>query len=285
MTSTSFDRLLRSSRLAMPAIGESEFIVDRSIKQAVTRIPVLGNGDIWEAEDALRMLRQTGCDGVIVGRGCLGRPWLFRDLADVFCTLAEGVKGKRAVVMAASRGLGYASALGLAREMGHFSEVGDARLGSRRRSSFGGVQCREDRCLVEEFLDERGWRQSRAVVVKAAQQLESAAHFAGWVVGIDRGNSGAEDRKLASRETPLRNRPIGDAEERRAQGGHQTRGVRGVVDGAQDRVGLDHFRSDEERSSAVDHERNPGTLERLFDKAAASPARRTDYQNAVGLLR
>jgi nifR3 family TIM-barrel protein len=46
-------------------------------------IPVLGNGDIWEAEDALRMMRQTGCDGVVVGRGCLGRPWLFRDLADV----------------------------------------------------------------------------------------------------------------------------------------------------------------------------------------------------------
>jgi nifR3 family TIM-barrel protein len=48
------------------------------------RIPVLGNGDIWEAGDALRMMRQTACDGVIVGRGCLGRPWLFRDLANVF---------------------------------------------------------------------------------------------------------------------------------------------------------------------------------------------------------
>jgi nifR3 family TIM-barrel protein len=47
-------------------------------------IPVLGNGDIWEAGDALRMMRQTGCDGVIVGRGCLGRPWLFRELVDVF---------------------------------------------------------------------------------------------------------------------------------------------------------------------------------------------------------
>jgi tRNA-dihydrouridine synthase len=45
---------------------------------------VLGNGDIWEAEDALRMMRQTGCDGVVIGRGCLGRPWLFRDLVDVF---------------------------------------------------------------------------------------------------------------------------------------------------------------------------------------------------------
>jgi nifR3 family TIM-barrel protein len=47
-------------------------------------IPVLGNGDIWEAHDALRMMRETGCDGAIVGRGCLGRPWLFRDLSDVF---------------------------------------------------------------------------------------------------------------------------------------------------------------------------------------------------------
>jgi len=53
------------------------------LKQRV-RIPVLGNGDIWEAQDALRMMRQTECDAVIVGRGCLGRPWLFRELADVF---------------------------------------------------------------------------------------------------------------------------------------------------------------------------------------------------------
>ncbi|MDA8440700.1 MAG: tRNA dihydrouridine synthase DusB, partial [Propionibacterium sp.] len=47
-------------------------------------IPVLGNGDIWEAADAVRMVRETGCAGVVVGRGCLGRPWLFRDLADAF---------------------------------------------------------------------------------------------------------------------------------------------------------------------------------------------------------
>jgi nifR3 family TIM-barrel protein len=47
-------------------------------------IPVLGNGDIWEAGDAIRMVRQTGAAGVVVGRGCLGRPWLFRDLAAAF---------------------------------------------------------------------------------------------------------------------------------------------------------------------------------------------------------
>ncbi|MFL6160379.1 MAG: tRNA dihydrouridine synthase DusB [Marmoricola sp.] len=47
-------------------------------------IPVLGNGDIWEASDAVRMVAETGAAGVVVGRGCLGRPWLFRDLAAAF---------------------------------------------------------------------------------------------------------------------------------------------------------------------------------------------------------
>ncbi|WP_243060991.1 tRNA dihydrouridine synthase DusB [Nocardioides sp. SR21] len=47
-------------------------------------IPVLGNGDIWEAADAIRMVEQTGAAGVVVGRGCLGRPWIFRDLAAAF---------------------------------------------------------------------------------------------------------------------------------------------------------------------------------------------------------
>lgn len=64
--------------------GEARWEAIARLKHRVTTIPVLGNGDIWEAHDALRMMRQTGCDGVVIGRGCLGRPWLFRDLADVF---------------------------------------------------------------------------------------------------------------------------------------------------------------------------------------------------------
>ncbi len=63
--------------------GDARWDAIADLKSRVS-IPVLGNGDIWEAHDALRMMRQTGCDGVIVGRGCLGRPWLFRDLVDVF---------------------------------------------------------------------------------------------------------------------------------------------------------------------------------------------------------
>jgi nifR3 family TIM-barrel protein len=64
--------------------GQADWDAVARLKQAVRTIPVLGNGDVWEAYDALRLLRVTGCDGVIVGRGCLGRPWLFRDLRDVF---------------------------------------------------------------------------------------------------------------------------------------------------------------------------------------------------------
>lgn len=64
--------------------GEAQWDAITRLKERVRTIPVLGNGDIWEAHDALRMMRETGCDGVVIGRGCLGRPWLFRDLADVF---------------------------------------------------------------------------------------------------------------------------------------------------------------------------------------------------------
>jgi nifR3 family TIM-barrel protein len=70
---------LYSGAARWPAIAE--------LKRAVRTIPVLGNGDIWEASDALKMVEQTGCDGVVVGRGCLGRPWLFRELAAAFAGL------------------------------------------------------------------------------------------------------------------------------------------------------------------------------------------------------
>ena len=64
--------------------GRADWAAIAELKRVVTSIPVLGNGDVWAAPDAVRMMRETGCDGVVVGRGCLGRPWLFRDLADAF---------------------------------------------------------------------------------------------------------------------------------------------------------------------------------------------------------
>ena len=64
--------------------GSADWAAIGELKAAVTRVPVLGNGDIWEAADALAMVAETGCDGVVVGRGCLGRPWLFGDLEAAF---------------------------------------------------------------------------------------------------------------------------------------------------------------------------------------------------------
>ncbi len=63
--------------------GTADWAAIAELKAAVPEIPVLGNGDIWEAADAVAMIRETGCDGVVVGRGCLGRPWLFADLVRV----------------------------------------------------------------------------------------------------------------------------------------------------------------------------------------------------------
>ena len=63
--------------------GEADWNAIATLKQHVKTIPVLGNGDVFECWDALRLLRQTGCDGVVVGRGCLGRPWLFGELCAV----------------------------------------------------------------------------------------------------------------------------------------------------------------------------------------------------------
>ncbi|WP_280722474.1 tRNA dihydrouridine synthase DusB [Kitasatospora sp. MAA4] len=65
--------------------GTADWSAIARLRESVpAEVPVLGNGDIWAAGDALRMMRETGCDGVVVGRGCLGRPWIFKDLVAVF---------------------------------------------------------------------------------------------------------------------------------------------------------------------------------------------------------
>ncbi len=83
---------LHARTAAQAYSGTADWSAIRLLKQTVTDIPVLGNGDIWSAEDAVRMTEETGCDGVVVGRGCLGRPWLFADLAAAFSGSGERVE-------------------------------------------------------------------------------------------------------------------------------------------------------------------------------------------------
>ena len=65
--------------------GSADWSKITELRETVpAEIPVYGNGDIWEAGDALAMVKQTGCDGVVIGRGCLGRPWLFAHLDAAF---------------------------------------------------------------------------------------------------------------------------------------------------------------------------------------------------------
>lgn len=60
--------------------GQADWDAIAQLRQALPDVQVLGNGDIWSAGDAVAMMQQTGVDGIVVGRGCLGRPWLFSDL-------------------------------------------------------------------------------------------------------------------------------------------------------------------------------------------------------------
>lgn len=69
--------------------GDADWEVIRQVKEAVDTLPVIGNGDIHTGPDARRMLDQTGCDGVMVGRGALGKPWVFQQIAHYLATGQE----------------------------------------------------------------------------------------------------------------------------------------------------------------------------------------------------
>lgn len=76
--------------------GEADWESIRLLKETITSVPILGNGDIWSGADAVRMVEETGCDGVVVGRGCQGRPWLFADLNAAFQERAGLISAEQA---------------------------------------------------------------------------------------------------------------------------------------------------------------------------------------------
>lgn len=87
--------------------GVADWSAITKLKDTITTVPILGNGDIWSAADAVRMMHETGCDGVVVGRGCLGRPWLFGDLAAAFRAEAGEITRADAEAALATPPLGF----------------------------------------------------------------------------------------------------------------------------------------------------------------------------------
>jgi len=77
--------------------GNADWAAIAELKNSLGDVQVLGNGDIWSAGDAIRMMRETGCNGVVVGRGCLGRPWLFADLQKAFEEYAKNPNSNAAI--------------------------------------------------------------------------------------------------------------------------------------------------------------------------------------------
>jgi nifR3 family TIM-barrel protein len=103
--------------------GTANWSAIAALKDAVRTIPVLGNGDIFKAEDALEMMARTGCDGVVVGRGCLGRPWLFGDLQAVF----NGEEPPPGPALGGVAEVMYRHASLLAEHLGEYKGVRDLR--------------------------------------------------------------------------------------------------------------------------------------------------------------
>lgn len=83
---------LHARTLEQQYSGKADWSSIARLKETITSIPILGNGDVFEGEDGVRMVRETGCDGIVVGRGVLGRPWLFADLEAAFAGRPERVQ-------------------------------------------------------------------------------------------------------------------------------------------------------------------------------------------------
>ncbi|MCO5294201.1 MAG: tRNA dihydrouridine synthase DusB [Homoserinimonas sp.] len=90
--------------------GQADWSAISTLKASISDVPVLGNGDIWSGADAIRMIDETGCDGVVVGRGCLGRPWLFGDLLAAFQFKSGEISAEDAALRQAKPTLGVAAA-------------------------------------------------------------------------------------------------------------------------------------------------------------------------------
>ncbi|MDQ1288642.1 MAG: hypothetical protein QG622_2208 [Actinomycetota bacterium] len=149
--------------------GAADWSAIARLKEAVTSVPVLGNGDVWSADDAVRMVAATGCDGVVVGRGCLGRPWLFADLGAAFSGSEFRARPALGEVIATMR-----RHIGLLTEHYRAGHPGDAELRA----------CRDIRKHIAWYL--KGYVVGHEVRARLGL-VESAAGFDAIVSGLDPG--------------------------------------------------------------------------------------------------
>jgi nifR3 family TIM-barrel protein len=205
--------------------GHADWNAISTLKQTVTSIPVLGNGDIWSADDAVRMVEQTGCDGVVVGRGCLGRPWLFGDLAAAFapssCSSSEPASWSSSE---RSEEASWSSSE-RSEEASWSSSERSERIETTAQPTLGEVAAayrRHAELLIEFFDDDEG---------RACRDIRKhvAWYFKGYAVGgelraaLARSSSLAEIDELLTQLDPAQPYPGADAEGQRGRAGSPKR--------------------------------------------------------------
>ena len=163
--------------------GQADWDQITRLREAVPAgVPVLGNGDVWTGEDAVAMMEATGCDGVVVGRGCQGRPWLFADIVAALSGSGARVRPDLGEVVAVIRRHGEL----LAAEMGEERGVRDLRkhLGWYLKGYPVGGQARRALMTVR----------SLAGLDDLLSTLDTSAPYPGATVEAPRGRAGTAKR-------------------------------------------------------------------------------------------
>lgn len=159
--------------------GHADWAAIARLKAAVTTIPVLGNGDVWSGDDAVEMVTRTGCDGVVVGRGCLGRPWLFADLAAAFSGSPQRTRPALGDVLAMLRRHVVLLAEHYAAAGGRGLAAGDPRQRAEQAESRA---CRDIRKHIAWYL--KGYRVGHEVRLRLAH-VATMAEFEAVIAELD----------------------------------------------------------------------------------------------------
>lgn len=194
--------------------GKADWSAIAELRESLPDIPVLGNGDIWSAEDAVAMVEQTGVDGVVIGRGCQGRPWLFGDIQAAF----EGSERRYRPTLTEVAGTVYRHAELL---VDYFEDEGKACRDIRKHMAwyFKGYMVGGD------LRAELAKVPTLQVLRELLSQLDPEAPYPGTAAEGKRGRAGSPKRTvlpdgwLASREMSAEHRAMISAAELDISGG------------------------------------------------------------------